>query len=82
LSFALRWAETRGTGGRLMAVLRCPCGQDHALWGEFWWVGGGHRWVFFDDDEASETYAEQVEHCPGCGKQLERKHLTMMHPVR
>ena len=65
-----------------MAVLRCPCGKDHTLWGEFWWVGEEHRWVFFDDDEASETYAEQVEHCPGCGNQLERKNLTIMHPVR
>ena len=65
-----------------MVVLRCPCGQDRALWGEFWWVEGEHRWMFFDDHKASETYAEQVERCPGCGKQLERKNLTMVHPVR
>ena len=25
---------------------------------------GEHRWVFFDDDRSSETYAEQVEHAP------------------
>jgi hypothetical protein len=31
--------------------------------------------VFFDDDETSETYAEQVTHCPGCGTPLERKNL-------
>jgi hypothetical protein len=65
-----------------MALLRCPCGQDHDLWAEFWWVGGQYRWVFFDDNEASETYSEQVEHCPGCGKKLDRKNLTMMRPVR
>ena len=64
-----------------MALLKCSCGQDHALWGDFWWVGGGHQWVFFDDDDASETYAEQVEHCPGCGRRLERKNLTMVPPV-
>lgn len=65
-----------------MVVLRCLCGQNHALWGEFWWVGGEHRWVFFDDDETSETYAEQVERCPRCGEQLERKSLTIVHSVR
>ena len=32
--------------------------------GELWWTGGEHRWVFFDDDRSSETYAEQVEHAP------------------
>jgi hypothetical protein len=26
--------------------------------------------VFFDGDEASETYRERVESCPGCGEQL------------
>lgn len=26
--------------------------------------------VFFDGDEASETYQERVESCPGCGEQL------------
>ena len=25
--------------------------QRHRLWGELWWVGGGHRWIFFDDLE-------------------------------
>jgi rRNA maturation endonuclease Nob1 len=31
--------------------------------------------VFFDDLESSETYTytEQVEHCPACGRRLERK---------
>ena len=43
----------------------CPCARGGDLWGEFWW----------DDDEASETYTEQVTHCPGCGRPLERKIL-------
>ena len=58
-----------------MAKLYCPCGQTHELWGEFWWAEGRYRWVFFDDLETSETYAEEVENCPACGRQLERKNL-------
>ena len=54
----------------------CVCvrgGGD--LWGEFWWVGREYKWVFFDDDNTSETYTEQVTHCPGCGRLLDRKTL-------
>jgi hypothetical protein len=58
-----------------MAELYCPCGHTHRLWGEFWWTEGKYQWVFFDDVDASETYAEQVEHCPACGRLLERKNL-------
>jgi hypothetical protein len=32
--------------------------------------------VFFDDDEGSETYAEEVERCPACGRRLERKEMA------
>ena len=39
-------------------------------------MGGKGRWVFFDDLETNETYAEQVEHCPTCGRLLERKNLS------
>jgi hypothetical protein len=49
------------------------------LWGEFWWVSREYRWVFFDD-ETSETYAEQVTHCPRCGRPLERKNLKAASP--
>ena len=79
---ALFRKETVWEGGELMALLRCPCQQGTDIWGEYWWVSGGHQWVFFDDEKTSETYAEQVEYCPSCGTQLERKNLTMMHPVR
>jgi hypothetical protein len=34
-----------------MAALRCLCEQGT----EVWWVGGGHRWVFFDDGKMSES---------------------------
>jgi hypothetical protein len=62
--------------GKSMAELYCPCPERHKLWGEFWWVEGKHQWVFFDDLQTSETYAEQVERCPACGRQLERKYLS------
>jgi hypothetical protein len=31
--------------------------------------------LFFDDEKTSETYAEQLTHCRGCGKTLERKEM-------
>jgi hypothetical protein len=58
-----------------MAALRCPCNQEHKIWGELWWVGGKHKWVFYDDLETNETYAENITHCPACGRRLERKNL-------
>jgi len=46
------------------------------IWGEFWWVGGGeHRWMFFDNDKTSETYAQQITRCRGCGTTLEHERL-------
>ena len=38
------------------------------------------RWVFFDDEKTSETYAEQLTHCPECGRSLERKALRATTP--
>jgi hypothetical protein len=37
--------------------------------------------VFFDDLQNSETYAEQVEYCPACGRPLERRDLKMIGPL-
>ena len=58
-----------------MAALRCSCERGTDIWGEIWWVGGTHRWVFFDDGKMSETYAEQITRCPGCKETLEHKKL-------
>ena len=63
-----------------MVVLYHPCPERHKLWGELWWVEGKHRWIFFDDLESSENYAEQVEYCPSCGRPLERKVLKTIAP--
>jgi hypothetical protein len=64
-----------------MVVLYCPCPERHRLWGELWWVGEEHRWIFFDDLQNSETYTEQVEYCPACGRPLKRKDLRMIGPL-
>ena len=63
-----------------MVALRCTCEQGTNLWGEFWWIEGEHRWVYFDDEKTSETHAEQLTHCPGCGRSLERKGLRATTP--
>jgi hypothetical protein len=63
-----------------LVALRCTCEQGTNLWGEFWWIEGEHRWVFFDDEKTSETYAEQLTHCPECGRSLERKGLRATTP--
>ena len=31
------------------------------------------EWVFYDDLETNETYAENITQCPACGRRLERK---------
>jgi hypothetical protein len=31
--------------------------------------------MFFDNDKTSETYAQRVTRCRGCGKTLEREEL-------
>jgi sarcosine oxidase delta subunit len=62
-----------------MMMLLCPCSQECRIWAEFWWVGRGHQWVFFDD-QTSETHAEEVTHCPGCGRLLDRKTLKAASP--
>ena len=64
-----------------MASMVCPCGRGGDLWGGFWWVGREYKWVFFDDDNTSETFTEQVTHCSGCGTPLDRKTLEVTSPI-
>ena len=61
-----------------MAALYCSCEQQRPIWGEFWCVGGNYEWVFFDEQERSETYTERLTHCPACGQRLERMNLDMV----
>ncbi len=61
-----------------MGALYCSCEQKHQIWGEVWWVGEKNNWVFFDDRETSETYTEQLTHCPACGQWLELKNLKVV----
>ena len=58
-----------------MAAQYCSCEQKRQIWGEFWWVEGKYDWMFFDDQEWSETYTERLTHCLACGQRLERKNL-------
>ena len=73
-----------GVGGRNregdepVVALRCPCEQEHEIWGEFWWAGDKHEWVFFDGRGRSKTYAQRLWRCPACGRRLERKNLELM----
>jgi hypothetical protein len=59
-----------------MAALRCPCPQGSKIWGELWWTESKHRWVFFDDEKTSQTYTQNLTHCPGCERPLARENLT------
>ena len=68
----LQYTEQNRKGNKLMVALRCRCQKKYEIWGELWWVGGEHEWMFFDDVETSETYTEQITHCPACGRPLEQ----------
>ena len=58
-----------------VAVLYCSCEQKPQIWGEFWWTGEKHDWVFFDNRETSDTYVGRITSCSVCGQGLERKNL-------
>ena len=58
-----------------MAALYCSCEQQHPIRGEFWWAEGKYQWIFFDDQEWSETYTQRLIHCPACGQSLKRMNL-------
>ena len=59
----------RGLQGRAMkqsCLIYCRCG--HEIWCETFVEENLVSLVFFDDVESSETYAEQIVQCPGCGR--------------
>ena len=51
-----------------MITLCRRCG--HVLWSEVRSAAAFRFLVYFDDDQRSETYAEHVPRCPGCGVKL------------
>jgi hypothetical protein len=55
-----------------VTALYCSCEGQHPIWGEFWWVEGKYQWIFFDDQERSETSTERLIQCPACGQRLKR----------
>ncbi len=61
-----------------MATLYCSCEHKHPSWGEFWWVQGKYQWIFFDDQEWSETYTQRLIHCPACHQRLKRRNLDIV----
>ncbi len=46
-------------------LVYCSCA--HKIWCEVRYEADLVILIFFDDEETSETYAEQITHCPGCG---------------
>ena len=58
-----------------MVALYCSCEQPQPIWGEFWWVEEKYQWIFFDDQEWSETYTQRLIYCPACGHRLKRMNL-------
>ena len=65
-----------------------PCSEcGHALWSELRSHGALRFVVHFDDDRRSDTYAEHVLTCPGCGggltlQALERHGFTFRPRTR
>ena len=57
-----------------VSYMLTPCPNcAHALWSEVRSVGALRFIVYFDDDEGSDTYAEHIAHCPGCGERLDSR---------
>ena len=62
--------DSRGPSSYATGMLT-PCQEcAHALWSEVRRVGALRFVVYFDEEERSQTYAEQVRSCPGCGAGL------------
>ena len=58
------------------------CGRcGHRVRAEVGATDGRGVFVYFDDDRASESYAEHVASCPGCGQSLAGEGLQGSSPV-
>jgi hypothetical protein len=64
-----------------MNVTRPGCG--HGLWAEEVPVADRFGvWACFDDEENSDTYAERVGRCPGCGAWVNAEELLVTYERR
>jgi hypothetical protein len=55
---------------------------SHAIWSEVRSIAAHRFVVYFDDGEVSDTYAEPILSCPGCGRGLVN-HVVLEHgPLR
>ena len=77
-SWPLLLADPLERHGKLVALFYCTCEQKNRVWAEFWWKPDEdkHQWVFFDDDNGSDTYGQSITNCSGCGERLHRNTLT------
>ena len=57
------------------------CGCGHEIWCEAFVEENLVSLVFFDDVESSETYAEQITQCPGCGRLPVQRLLERQHSL-
>jgi hypothetical protein len=60
-------------------LLYCRCG--HEIWFEVFVEEVLVSLVFFDGVESSETYAEQIAQCPGCGRLPVQRLLESQHSL-
>ena len=67
--------------GRDTGVMEVSCEEcGHGLWAEEVPVADRFGvWACFDDEEQSDTYAERVGRCPGCGARLNARALSAAH---
>ena len=61
------------------SLIYCRCG--HEIWCEVFVEGDLVSLVFFDDVESSETYAEKITQCPGCGRLPVERLLESKHSL-
>jgi hypothetical protein len=73
-----------GASGQFTKAMEVSCPEcGHGLWTERVPVGDRYRaWTCFDDEEGSNTYAEQVLRCPGCAAGLNAEVLEERERAR
>ena len=60
-------------------LIYCRCW--HEIWFEVFFEGELVSLVFFNVVESSETYAEKITQCPGCGRLPVQRLLESQHSL-